>query len=156
VGDDFRTGIPIIALIMVSGVAEVVHYLIVSMLYARQQEMLILVASATRSLFFILIAVLFSNSSLFIIMGLLVGTWISVAMEIWALRDLVSWKVRFGMLVLFGLFTILSFFILMTPNEIILVGVCAFIFVVLGMMAFEHRWLFFGYVRQIIGRQALT
>jgi O-antigen/teichoic acid export membrane protein len=155
VGDDFRTAIPVIALIMSTVVAETVHYLIVSMLYARQQETLILVASATRSLSFLLIAVLFSDSSLFIIIGLLVGTWISVAVEIWALRDLVSWKVRFGMLVLFGLFTILSFFILMTPNEIIL-GVCALVFVVLGMMAFEYRLVFFDYVRQIIGQQALV
>jgi hypothetical protein len=43
----------------------------------------------------------------------------------------------------------------MTPNEIIL-GVCALVFVVLGMMAFEYRLVFFDYVRQIIGQQALV
>jgi O-antigen/teichoic acid export membrane protein len=154
VGDDFRTGIPIIALIMVSVVAEMVHILMIPMLYARQQETFILVANLAGSLSFLLIAMLFSDSSRLIFIGFIIGTWIKVAVKIWGLRDLVSWKVSFGMLVLFGLFTTLSFFILMTPNEIVL-GVCAFVFVVLGMMAFEHRLVFFDYVRQIIGQQAV-
>ncbi len=155
VGDDFRTGIPIITLIMVSVVPEVLHILMIPMLYARQQETLIFVANLAGSLSFLLIVMLFSDSSLLIFIGFIIGTWIKVAVEIWGLRDLVSWKVRFGSLLLFGLFTTLSFFILMTPNEIVL-GVCAFIFVMLGMMTFEHRFVFFDYIRQIIGQPALV
>ncbi|MEN8218402.1 MAG: hypothetical protein ABFS56_18935 [Pseudomonadota bacterium] len=67
-------------------VAETVHYLIVSMLYARQQETLTLVANLAGSLSFILIAMLFSDSSLLIFIGFIIGTWNKVTVEIWGLR----------------------------------------------------------------------
>ncbi|MDM8557727.1 hypothetical protein QUF82_02720 [Thiotrichales bacterium HSG14] len=148
IGDDFQPGIPVIILIINIVVAEVVHQLLISMLYARQQEKLILIATVARSLFFILMVLLFSNSLLLILIGLLVGSWINVAVEIWALKDLFSWKIKMRMLIIFGLFTALSFFILITNDEIVL-SICGFIFIILGIMTFENRAIFLDYIQQV-------
>ncbi|WP_069472146.1 lipopolysaccharide biosynthesis protein [Candidatus Marithrix sp. Canyon 246] len=153
IGEDFRQGIPVIVVIIGTVVAEVFHLLVISMLYARHQETLILIATVARSLSFLLIAI-FSADSQLLIIGFLVSSWIFVAVEIWALRDLVSWKIRFTILILFGLFITLSFLIFMTANQTVL-SACAFILLILGIMAFEHRVLFWNYARKAVGQPAI-
>ncbi len=143
-GEDFRQGIPVIVLIICTVVPKIIHLLIIQMLYARHQEMLILMASLAGSLFFISIAFLFPDSQQFLI-GLLIGEWVMLIIEIRALKDIVSLQIQLKLLLLLGLFITFSFLLLMASTEIIL-SACAFILVILGTMAFKHRDIFWSYV----------
>ena len=143
-GEDFRNGIPVIVLIICTVVPKLIHLLIIQMLYARNQEMLILIASLAGSISFISIAFLFPDSQLFLI-GLLIGEWVMLIIEIRALKDIVSLQIQLKLLLLLGLFITFSFLLLMASTEIIL-SVCAFILVILGTMAFKHRDIFWNYV----------
>jgi len=145
-GEDFRNAIPVIVLIICTVVPKLIHLLIIQMLYARHQEMLILIASLAGSLSFISIAFIFSDSQQFLI-GLIIGEWIMLIIEIRALKDIVSLQIQLKLLLLLGLFITLSFLLLMTSTEIIL-SACAFILVILGTMAFKHREIFWNYVYQ--------
>jgi O-antigen/teichoic acid export membrane protein len=145
-GEDFRNGIPVIILIICTVVPKLIHLFIIQMLYARNQEMLILMASLAGSLSFISIAFLFSDSQLFLI-GLVIGEWVMLIIEIRALKDIISLQIQVKLLLLLGLFITLSFLLLMTSTEIILTA-CAFILVILGTMAFKHREIFWNYVYQ--------
>lgn len=143
-GEDFRNGIPVIVLIICTVVPKLIHLLIIQMLYARNQEVLILIASLAGSLSFISIAFMFSDSQQFLI-GLVIGEWVMLIIEIRALKDIVSLQIQLKLLLLLGLFITLSFLLLMTSTEIILTA-CAFILVILGTMAFKHREIFWNYV----------
>ncbi len=145
IGTEFTQGIPIIIFIVGTVIAKLIHMLIVSMLYARQQETFILIASIAGSLSFISIALLFVESQLFLF-GLLLADWIIIAVEIWALRDLVCWHIRLKLLLLCGLFITLGFLILVTTTETVLIA-SAFILVILGLMAFKHRNIFWRYLK---------
>jgi O-antigen/teichoic acid export membrane protein len=145
IGTEFTQSIPIIILIVGTVIAKLIHMLIVSMLYARQQETFILIASIAGSLSFLSIALLFVKSQLFLL-GLLLADWIIIGVEIWALRDLVSWHIRLKLLLLCGLFITLGFLILVTTKETVLIA-CAFILVILGLMAFKHRNIFWSYLK---------
>jgi O-antigen/teichoic acid export membrane protein len=144
-GEDFRHGISVMVLIICTVVPKLIHLLIIQMLYARHQEMLILMASLAASISFISIAFLFSDSQLFLI-GLLIGEWIMLIIEIRALKDIVVWKIQLKLLLLLGLFITLSFLLLMASTDVILTA-CGFMLLILGTMAFKHRNLFWSYLK---------
>jgi O-antigen/teichoic acid export membrane protein len=150
-GADFRGAGPIVGLILGAFVAEVVNLLVVQLLYARNQQKTLLLISAIKGAGLVFIFTTRSVSTLReFAMIVVFSYWLSIAVELWPLRDLLSPRfVRYllGILVLSVLPSIAAAFL---PEQLAAI-VGAFATIGLGWLTWSQRFVIARRLNQASG-----